>query len=328
MLNDIIEGCFVISSDDLIFEVKGIMHPEDRIIAYVRYVPDVDGERRGFRKISNFYEREEYLKKNFPYYLWYSKTHGRVLQSVPREMVKISLNPVEYLDSMKKAMVKDDLSRATIELANKLEQIANIKKLDIGVTGSQLTGTIIESSDIDLVIYGSAACYRFYNRIQEMFDQIHDLKRYSGNLLDTHVRFRWRRLEEYHSILKKIEHEKLLQGIFEPYHFYIRLVKKPCDVKEEYGTITTKMRGFCEMNCVVKDVSQSIFTPCEYIVKSLEYPKIKKLVSYRGRFTEQASSGMLVRVRGRLEDVTNNCTGEIYQQIVMGECPTDFLLPI
>ncbi len=34
-----IEGYFLTTKDNLIFDVKGIAHPSDRIIAFVRYVP-------------------------------------------------------------------------------------------------------------------------------------------------------------------------------------------------------------------------------------------------------------------------------------------------
>ena len=34
-----IEGHFLVTEDGLIFEVKGVIHPEERIIAYLRYAP-------------------------------------------------------------------------------------------------------------------------------------------------------------------------------------------------------------------------------------------------------------------------------------------------
>jgi len=83
-LNEPIEGWFVITYDDLIFEVKGVIHPRNRIIAYVRYVPDIDGERGGHRKVYNLHEREVFLKEKFPDYLWKnitisSKEYGKII---------------------------------------------------------------------------------------------------------------------------------------------------------------------------------------------------------------------------------------------------------
>lgn len=329
MLKNPVEGYFVVSLDDLIFEVKGVVHPRDRIIAYVRYVPDAGGERRGYRKLCNLNERESYLKKYFPYYLWYSKAHERVLQSVPKNMVKSILNPIDYLNHMrKKKTKKTKLSDATIQLADQLTSITGIRTFNIGVTGSQLANVATESSDIDLIIYGVKSCRRFYDRIKEMFDFVPRLTRYSGETLDAHVKFRWENLAEYHSILREIENRKVLQGFFGSYQFFIRLVKKPSEVREDYGMLLTKMRKSCVIDCRVLDVTNSIFTPCEYIVESFDNPEIKRLVSYRGRFTEQVSSGSSVRAKGRLEDVTDTRTGESYQQVVLGEDSTDFLIPI
>ena len=66
MLEKLVEGYFIKTLDNLIFEVKGVIHPNDRIIAYVRYVPNIvssDSVPR-FQKIYDLYEREKYLKDN------------------------------------------------------------------------------------------------------------------------------------------------------------------------------------------------------------------------------------------------------------------------
>jgi len=200
--------------------------------------------------------------------------------------------------------------------------------MNIGVTGSQLAELATETSDIDLVVYGTAVCQKFYSHIKKSFNLIPELCCYSGDLLNSHTDFRWGQLNQYHSILRTIERGKFLQGVFEGYQFFIRLVKLPSDINQRYGTIITRMREICEVQCIVKDISDSIFTPCEYRVKSERYPKLQKLISYRGRFTEQILSEGFVNVRGRLEDVINTQTNESYQQIVLGESSTDFLIPI
>ncbi|MFW9845496.1 MAG: hypothetical protein ACFFD6_02010, partial [Candidatus Thorarchaeota archaeon] len=58
-----IEGHFIITDDDLIFEVKGVIHPSDRVIAYLRYIKDDSGDRRSrdgtrFRKVYDLVRRE------------------------------------------------------------------------------------------------------------------------------------------------------------------------------------------------------------------------------------------------------------------------------
>jgi len=319
----LVEGYFIRTSDNLIFEVKGVVHPHDRIIAYVRYVPDLDS---GFRKIYDLQEREEYLSKGFLGYLWFSKTHGRILQAVPHKKIVQVFNPVEHMSQIRND--KSALSIATSNLVELLLDNTGIDRTEIGVTGSQLVGVATEKSDIDLVVYGESTCRKFYNRLRKKFDKIPRLERYEGELLDAHVLFRWGNLTEYQELLHKIESIKILQGVFESHQFFIRLVKRPQDVSEIFGQIVTENLKTREVHCSVIKDRNSIFTPCTYQVESLDLPKLKQLVSYRGRFTEQVSSDISVKARGRLENVIDSNTGENYQQLVLGESPSDYLIPI
>ena len=324
----LVEGYFVKTSDNLIFEVKGVVHPHDRIIAYVRYVPDLDSPSSdsSFRKIYDLREREEYLSDGFLGYLWFSKTHGRVLQAVPHKKIVRVLNPIEHMNQ-----IRNDKSALSIATSNLVELLLNhtrIDRMEIGITGSQLVGVATETSDIDLVVYGESTCRKFYNRLRKDFDKIPRLERYDGELLDAHVIFRWGDLTEHHELLHMIESRKILQGVFESHQFFIRLVKRPQDVGEIFGQIVTENLKTREIHCSVIEDRNSIFTPCTYQVESLDLPKLKQLVSYRGRFTEQVSSGISVRARGRLENVIDSSTGENYQQLILGESPSDYLIPI
>ncbi len=323
MEEKLVEGYFVKTSDNLIFEVKGVVHPHDRIIAYVRYVPNSDSS---YRKIYDLREREEYLSNGFLEYVWFSKTHGRVLQAVPHKKIVQVLNPIEHMDQIRNDT--SALAKATSNLVDLLLDNTRIDRTEIGVTGSQLVGVATETSDIDLVVYGESTCRKFYKRLRKNIDKIPRLERYEGNLLDAHVLFRWSDLTEYQELLRRIEGVKILQGVFESHEFFIRLVKLPQDIGEIFGQIVTENLKTREVHCSVISDRNSIFTPCIYQVESMDLPKLKQLVSYRGRFTEQVSSGMSVRAKGRLENVLDSSTGENYQQLVLGENSSDYLIPI
>ena len=62
-------------------------------------------------------------------------------------------------------------------------------------------------------------------------------------------------------------------------------------------------------------------------MESSDFPKLRQIVSYRGRFTEQVSIGQSVNAKGRLERVIDTSTDESYQQLVLGENSTDFMIP-
>lgn len=325
-----VEGYFLITSDNLIFEVKGIVHPQDRIIAYLRYVSEDSASKSNlhYRKLYDLNERYDYLNSRFPEYLWLSKVHGRVIQSVPKQKIASVLAPVEGLAQMKSNCgTLSRLEKATVLLVERLVQMTGIAWSDIGITGSQLLGISTDRSDIDLVVYGSAASRKFYELLSENYGRIAGIKPYSGNLLNAHVRFRWSDLTQQEDILNKIESKKVLQGLFDKYEFFVRLVKHPEETDEFYGKMVYEMMGACDVRCRVEDDHDSIFTPCIYIVESHDCPDLRRLISFRGRFTEQVSVGMSVRARGRLERVTDITTGDTFQQLVLGENSTDYLLP-
>jgi predicted nucleotidyltransferase len=322
----LVEGYFVRTVDDLIFEVKGVVHPSDRVIAYVRYVPEFDSTKQYFRKIYDLQEREKYLEENFPEYLWFSNVHQRILQAVPYRQMKQVFDPVAHMNQIRNS--KSGLSIATANLVDLFLEYTGIDSRNIGVTGSQLIGVSRETSDIDLVVLGEKAGIEFYRSLRILYDKIPGIERYNGDLLTKHVKFRWNDLVDHYNILQEIERAKLLQGLFGGYQFFIRLVRLPQDVGEVYGQKVIKNSRLINTTCKIIDDSNSIFTPCAYLVKSVEYPSLRQLVSYRGRFTEHGSYGNTVMVRGRLEEIVDTETNECYQQLILGENSSDYMVPI
>jgi predicted nucleotidyltransferase len=321
-----IEGFFVITTDGLVFEGKGVIQPEDRIIAYLRYVPSSDSNT-GFKKVYDLGEREIYLRERYPGYLWTSEPHGRVVQSVSRNKISTILHPVEFLSRLRSSDELTSLQHSTIVLSEKLVEMTGIEWDDIGLTGSQLVGVAHEDSDIDLVVYGLKACRQFYSRLSSVIDNIPEICRYSGQPLEEHVSFRWGEHSDLRPVLLEIEKEKLLQGLIGKYHFFIRLVKTPQDFDYVYGDLSYRMIKYQRISGKVLSSQDSIFTPCEYHVECDEHPDIEKLISYRGRFTEQISTGDQFEAFGRLELVTDHRTENQYSHLVLGERPEDYLIP-
>jgi len=106
------------------------------------------------------------------------------------------------------------------------------------------------------------------------------------------------------------------------------MVKLPDEIGYEYEDLEIHNEGTLTIKCHVTDDHDSIFTPCAYGVQCNEFGNLRKLVSYRGRFTEQVSKGMDVKAKGRLESVTNRRSGEEFSQLVLGEIWDDYLIPL
>jgi predicted nucleotidyltransferase len=330
MLN---EGFFIITEEELVFEIKGSVHPQNRAIAYLRYVPDGNGDRvstsgERYRKIYDLKQRESFLETNHPEYLWIDPFRERRIQSVPRKQIMFVLNPIDAIGRMRdRGIHLSSLEKDTLELVDILIEISGITTHDIGVTGSQLVGLSTPESDIDLVVYGEANGRLVYHALKNGFDSIPKLQRYSNGKLKNHVEFRWGTSTPWKGLLSQIEQNKVLQGLFGKREFFIRLVKHPQEIDYRYGERSFSHQGEGFFICSILDHAQSIFTPCEYLVNCDEKSDLKRIVSYRGRFTEQVSSGQMVEVKGRIERVISKEIGSELQ-LVVGESNTDFLVPI
>ncbi|MGY5875553.1 MAG: hypothetical protein RTU30_07390 [Candidatus Thorarchaeota archaeon] len=333
MVSHPVEGYFIITQDDHIFEVKGLLHPADRLIAYLRYVPDSAGDRtttdgRHYRKIYSLKEREEYLRGTKVDYLWFDNTLGRNVQSVPNTAVALIQDPVDALRQFRDmGGHASPLQDVTVKLAQILVERSEISWSDIGVTGSQLVNLATSKSDIDLVVFGDSVGRKVFSMLLREFDSIPELVRYSDELLDTHVSFRWGSKNTRLEKLREIERRKVLQGIINGYEFFIRLVKLPEDLSFSYGDVSFRDDGISTAVCKVTSSIDRMFTPCIYEVECDSISDLRRIVSFRGRFTEHALEGMDVGVKGRLE-LVSSADGAKYRRFVLGENPDDYMLPI
>ena len=329
-----VEGFFLVTDDDHIFEVKGVVHPKNRVVAYLRYLPAQDGNRVSssgvrYRKITSLKERENYLQRKHSEYLWFDEIRGRLLQAVPLNRIALVLNPVDCLSQIRDmGRHSSSLQQASLDLVQTLTNITEIEWGAIGLTGSQLVGLASSESDIDLVIYGEEPARKVHSILKEKFHAIGDLGWYAGELLDEHVTFRWGENPRWRDVLRKIESDKVLQGLFGGYEFFIRMVKSPDEIGYEYEDFEIHNEGTFTVKCHVTDDHDSIFTPCAYGVQCDRLGNLRRLVSYRGRFTEQVSKGMDVEAKGRLESVTDRWSGEEFSQLVLGESWDDYLIPL
>ena len=329
-----IEGFFLIADDDHIFEVKGVVHPKNRVVAYLRYLPAQDGDRVSsggvrYRKITSLKEREDYLQREHSEYLWFDEIRGRLLQGVPLNRIAFALDPVDCLRQFRDmGRHSSSLQQASLDLVQILIDRAGIEWGTIGVTGSQLVGLASSESDIDLVIYGEEPARKVYSILKEQFHGIENLGWYAGELLDKHTIFRWGETPRWRNVLRKVESDKVLQGLFGGCEFFIRMVKSLDEIGYEYKDFKIHNEGNLTIKCHVIDDHESIFTPCVYGVQCDRHDNLRRLVSYRGRFTEQVSKGMNVEAKGRLESVTDTRSGEKFNQLVLGENWDDYLVPL
>jgi len=124
------EGDFIETPEGLIFDVKGMVHPPDRIIAYLRYLIDPHGERwkdgRRYTKVYSLREREEVLKERYPQYIYYDPVFGEYMQGVPRRHVLTVYKPQDKVTELFKKPKPDSIEAEAIELVRILKEHSGV----------------------------------------------------------------------------------------------------------------------------------------------------------------------------------------------------------
>lgn len=326
-----LEGDFVESTDSLIFDVKGLLHPPERVIAYVRYVADPNGERQRqgqrFRKIYDLDERRIFLTEFHSDYLYFDPVFNREMQGIPRSRILKHYDPQKKVQQMTQCSTLDHLEARSLEMLDLLRSATGLPTVDFGISGSLLVGLQTSASDIDLVVYGGSSGAKVVQALGSIRHKNEQIRSYEGSEL--------RKLRESRLMSGSVafqdfvwhEQRKALQGVFRESDYFVRCIRKPGEVTERYGDNAYFPLGQAAVKAAVLDDSEAIFTPCRYLIDCvdvIEGPKNispPQVVSFRGRFCEQAKTGERIFVKGYLERVVGPA-GE-YFRLVVGEGRND-----
>ncbi len=331
------EGDLIETGAGLIFDVKGLIHPPDKVIAFPRFVPDPSGNRKSrsiaYRKIYNLSERFKFLEKKFPYYIVHDHVFDEILCEVPVGAVKKHYKPTEKLQELRSSNSLDVLESLALQLAKLLKKTVNIPWSAIGVSGSIMVGLHTPSSDVDPVVYGFENCRRVYSVLKNLLGgKQGPFKPYTWKDLKVLFDFRSKDTVMSYENFVRTESRKVLQGKFLHRDYFIRFVKDWSEIDEKYGDIRYMNVGYAKVEATVVDNSESIFTPCIYKISNvriLEGPKIRsieEIASFRGRFCEQARTGEVVIAQGKVERVIDNRKNREFFRLLLGNKPSDYMI--
>ncbi len=113
--------------------------------------------------------------------------------------------------------------------------------------------------------------------------------------------------------------------------YFVRFVKDWNEISEKYGDVCYKNAGYARITATVADDSEALFTPCTYRlenVKVLDGPALEpitEVVSFRGRFCEQAKTGETIAAQGKVEHVTETKGKSEHYRLILGNKPQDYM---
>ncbi len=325
-----IEGDYIqTKNDNLFFDVKGLLHPPDTKICFLRFYPDPNGTRIRknvkYKKIYDIDERYSYLRKNYPKYLFSSDQLDLELQGVHNWDIRRIFSPRDYLTRLQLRAPIDELERSALQLCGQLITKGRVPEDSIGITGSLMVGLYDENSDFDIIIYGTEESLNLNHNLDEIFKNSSEFRKYNLEEYKSHFKWRAGGSEISFEDFMKSERRKNHQGIYKGKEFFIRYIKSPEDWGGDYYDFKYKNLGRIHCTAQVLDCTDSIFTPCSYkisVINIIESPmdhseitasEILEINSFRGRYCEQALTREIVRVKGKLEKVIYKNKKEFYR---------------
>lgn len=337
-----IEGDFIeTKKDNLIFDIKGLLHPDDRKICFLRFYPHPEGDRikdgKSFRKIYNIYERYSILREKFPNYLFYSKELDLELQGVKNNEIKRIYTPRYFFKVLKEKVNLNNNEKKSKELCDFFITKGEIPEDSIGISGSTMVGLNKDDSDIDLIVYGTKTSLKFQERLNKILIESNHCRTYTIEEFRTHYNWRVGGSDISFEDFMRSEKRKLHQGKFQGVDFFIRYIKSPEDWKGNFYDYRYKNYGRLKIKAIITDSKDSIFSPCSYKIKCLEVlnsqlisnkidvKDIYEINSFRGRFCEHAREGETVIVEGKLEKV-NFQDKEEYLRILLTDQINDKMI--
>jgi predicted nucleotidyltransferase len=325
-----LEGHYIETVEGLFFAVKGVYHPPGFTIAYLRYVPDTKGRRRRngkrYTRLYDLVHTEDILKQNYPHYLNCIERKSLILQSVPNKSILRIFDPRKRLKEIKENP-ESGLHRTIVKLTESLQN-KGVPSEAMGVSGSVLIDLAGPDSDVDIIVYGMEEGQKAFDSLIELRRETNWVTAYDEENVKEVVRSRWADSGLDLNRFGSLEIRKILHGRVDDKDYFFRLLRLPDKVGAEEKS---RPLGIVSLRATITDVMGAIYAPCSYVIEDCEYldscelPIASELLSYRGKFTEQAEEGNRVEARGTLEEAVSR--GKRSFRIVLGG-KGDYLIPV
>jgi predicted nucleotidyltransferase len=331
------EGDLIKTQSNVVFDVKGLVHPPNKVVAFPRFIPSPVGTRQGkdalYGKVYSLGDRFKYLQDNHSDLIVFDPVFGETMCEVPINQIVEHYQPPERLASLRASKNLSTLENKALQIATTLKEKAGIPWNAIGISGSIMAGLTNEKSDIDPLVYGIENSRKAYTALRELLrTENSGFKPYSQAELQTLFDFRSKDTQMSFEDFVLVESRKAFQGMFMGTDYFIRFVKDWSEVSEQYGDVCFKNSGYAKITANISDAQDSLYTPCNYklsdvaVVEGSKLTPLTEIVSFRGRFCEQAVVGEKIEAQGKVEMVTNKNNSSEHYRLIIGSKPSDYMV--
>lgn len=314
---------FIHTEDDLFFATTSYLHPDDRILSFLRYIPDPNGERskngKRYTKV-NTKQAYDFLSSKHPEYLYDDNIKGVKMMGVPSNKINEILKPEKRLKEIMESTGNNDLLKKVVKLADIFHKYADIPYSKMGISGSILPGLYDPAvSDLDFVIYG----LKNHRKARDTFGEIKDrtalksisdeywMKLYEKRIKDSSLSY-----EEFQWYEKRKNNRGVIDGTL----FDILATRDWDEIKGKYGDERYEPLGTAVIECNVSDALGTFDNPAIYKIEDVtilegQNVPITEIASFTHTYSGQAKDGEEIIAKGKLEKVMDK---DVKYRLVVG----------
>lgn len=315
------DGDTIATKEGFILNVFGYEHPQDRVFAFLKYIPSnfktlfqIEFLERTWKyeqlelfRAEKLYTAQNYqvfletFRKNFPDYVYFCPYRMKDVINAPLTSIRKIYVPKNCLNSLMALKRKDNLQNMALEFIELLSKESGIAMEDFGLHGSIALSMHTAKSDVDIVVYGSRN-FRILEAVIDTLVKDGKLSYVFNNRLDKARKFK---------------------GRYKNKIFMYNAIRKPEEIHSKYGLLKYTPIKPVRFQCTVCDDSESMFRPAIYKIENYKSDESNNripevVVSMIGCYRNIAKKGGKIKVSGMLEKVENVKTGETSYQVVVG----------
>lgn len=331
---------FIYTSDDLYFASTNYIHPEDRVISFLRYIPDPEGDRekdgRRYRKVGSA-EAYTYLRENHPDYLYFCNVTNVEMMGVPLDKVERIIKPEDRLLGIKKTFeaggeVKNpELIAKLMDITDFFHFMADIPYDHLGISGSILPGLQKDDvSDLDFVVYGldnhrNAIKAFKEHRGKEVYIEDVDKHITVHGITNDYWDFVYNKRMSDASLTKEefrwYENRKANRGTINGTLFDILATKDYDEISGVWGDTVYEPQGIAQIEADIVSALGAFDNPSLYTIENVRVLEgvefdLTEVVSFTHTYAGEVVEGEHVIAKGKVEKVIVNGEDSHYRLVV------------